>query len=81
MKKMSFVAILITSLVFSGNSASASTKPALILKGFQMYVANAKSALNTSKTNYDASVAAINVNYGTSVATAKATFEKEISTA
>lgn len=81
MNKMSFVAILITSLVFSGSSASAATKPALVLKGFQTYVANAKSALSMSKTNYDASVAAINVNYGNSVATAKATFEKEISAA
>ena len=81
MKKMIFVAILITSLVFSGNTASAATKPALVLKGFQMYVANAKSALSLSKTNYDANVSAINVSYGNAVATAKATFEKEISAA
>lgn len=76
-----FVAILISSLVLSGNSASAATKPELVLKGFQMYVANAKSALSVSKTNYDARVAAINVNYANSLATAKATFEKEISAA
>ena len=81
MKRISLVAILITSLIFSGTSASAATKPALVLKGFQMYVANAKSALAMSKTNYDASVAAINVAYANSLATSKATFEKEISTA
>lgn len=81
MKRISLVAILITSLIFSGTSASAATKPALVLKGFQIYVANAKSALAISKTNYDASVAAINVAYANSLATSKATFEKEISTA
>lgn len=81
MKKMSFVAILITSLVFSGTSAIAATKPALVLKGFQMYVAKAKSALSLSKTNYDANVLGINVSYGNAVAAAKATFEKEISVA
>jgi hypothetical protein len=81
MKRISLVAILITSLVFSETSASAATKPALVLKGFQIYVANAKSTLAMSKTNYDASVAAINVAYANSVATSKATFEKEISTA
>ena len=81
MKRIAFAGLIVTSLILSGTSASAATKPELVLKGFQSYVANAKSTLSINKTKYDANVAAINATYSTSVASVKSTFDKEILTA
>ena len=78
MKRMSLFGLIVTSLILSGTSASAATKPELVLKGFQSYVAIAKSTLASNKTKYDASVAAINATYLNSVTSAKSTFDKEI---
>jgi hypothetical protein len=78
MKRLAFLGLIVTSLVFSGTSASAATKPDLVLKGFQSYVANAKSALASSKVKYDGNVAAINATYTNSVSAAKSTYDKEV---
>jgi hypothetical protein len=75
---MVIVGLIATSLILSGTSASAATKPDLVLKGFQSYVANAKSALSSSKVKYEAGVAAINAIYSNSVTIVKSTFDKEI---
>lgn len=78
---MAFVGLIVASLILPGTSASAATKPELVLKGFQSYVANAKSALSSNKATYDASVAGINATYSNSVTSIKSTFDKEILTA
>jgi hypothetical protein len=78
MKRMTLFGLIVTSLILSGTSASAATKPELVLKGFQSYVSIAKSTLSTNKTIFDASVAAINSTYSNSVTSAKSTFDKEI---
>lgn len=78
MKRMSIVGLIVTSLIFTGTNASAASKPSLVLKGFQSYVANAKASLSSNKVKYDSSVAAINLTYSNSVALAKSNFEKEI---
>jgi hypothetical protein len=78
MKRLTLVGLIVTSLILSGTSAGAATKPELVLKGFQSYVASAKSTLSSNKTKYDASVAAINATYSNSVTIAKSNFDKEI---
>jgi len=78
MKRMAFLGLIVTSLIFSGTSASAATKPDLVLKGFQSFVANAKSALVSNKVKYDGDVAAITAIYTNSVSAAKSTYDKEI---
>jgi hypothetical protein len=78
MKRMGFVWLLITSLVLSGTNASAATKPDIVLKGFQSYVASAKSALSNNKKKYDATEAAINADYAYSKSLAKLLYDKEI---
>jgi hypothetical protein len=78
MKRMTFVGLIVTSLILSGTTASAATKPELVLKGFQSYVANAKSTLSSNKTKYEASVTAINATYSNSVTSVKSTFDREI---
>jgi len=81
MKRMTLFGLIVTSLILSGTSASAATKPDLVLKGFQSYVASAKSTLSSNKATYDASVAGINATYSNSVTSIKSTFDKEILTA
>ena len=78
MKRMSIVGLIVTSLIFTGTSASAATKPDLVLKGFQSYVANAKSTLSNNKIKYDTNVTAINAAYSNSLASAKLNYDKEI---
>jgi hypothetical protein len=78
MKRMAVVGMLVSSLVLSGTSVSAATKPDLVLKGFQSYVASAKSTLSSNKTQYDTSVAAINLIYSNSASAAKSMYDKEI---
>lgn len=78
MKRMSIVGLIVTSLIFTGTSASAATKPDLVLKGFQSYVANAKSTLASNKIKYDTNVSAINSAYSNSVTSAKLNYDKEI---
>jgi hypothetical protein len=75
---MSIVGLIVTSLIFTGTSASAATKPDLVLKGFQSYVANAKSTLSNNKIKYDTNVTAINAAYSNSLASAKLNYDKEI---
>jgi hypothetical protein len=78
MKRMAFVVLILTSLILSSSGASAATKPELVLKGFQSYVANAKSSLSSNKAKYDGNVAGISATYANSVSAAKSTFDKEI---
>ena len=78
MKRIAFLGLIATALIFSGTNASAATKPELVLKGFQSYVAIAKSSLTSNKVKYDGNVAAITAIYTNSVSTAKSTFEKEM---
>ncbi len=78
MKRKLLVLICLITVIFSNNVASAATKPDLVLKGFQAYVANAKSTLSSNKIRYESSVAAINSTYSSSVALAKLNFEKEM---
>ena len=75
---MAFVGLTVTSLILSGTSANAATKPDLVLKGFQSYVANAKSALSSNKIKYDGNAAAISATYTNSVSAAKSMYDKEI---
>ncbi len=78
MKRISLVGLIVTSLIFTGTSANAASKPELVLKGFQSYVANAKSTLSSNKIKYDTKVTAINTAYSNSVASAKLNYDKEI---
>jgi hypothetical protein len=78
MKRMAFVGLIVTSLILSSTGASAATKPELVLKGFQSYVANAKSSLSSNKAKYDGNVSAISATYANSVSAAKSTFDKEM---
>ena len=59
-------------------NANAATKPDLVLKGFQSYVAIAKSTLTSVALKYNSDIAAIDAIQAASVQVAKSTFEKEI---
>ena len=58
--------------------ANAAKKPDLVLKGFQSYVAIAKSTLTSVALKYNSDIAAIDAIQAASVQVAKSTFEKEI---
>lgn len=81
MKKLYFLALIVGSLIISGTGASAATNPNTVLKGFQTYVANAKSTLARNKIQYDSSVGSINTMYSNSESLAKTTYNNEISSA
>ena len=81
MKRIGFVGLLITTLILSGTSAHAATKPDLVLKGFQSYVSIAKSTLSKTIVKYNSDVAIINATYTASVVNIKSTYDKEVLTA
>ena len=74
--KVAIVLALLTS--FLPHSAHAATKPDLVIKGFQSYVATAKSSLVKSKAEYDAQVFAVNSFYSSTNSSIKATYDSEI---
>jgi len=81
MKRYGLILIAVVSLLLAGPNANAASKPELVIKGFQQYVANAKSALVSSKVNYESKVSSINSEYSKAIEAAKLTYDREVLTA
>ncbi len=74
------ITLAMCAILFSSGTphAQAVSKPELVLKGFQTYVSDAKSALKSSKAKYDSDVATINATYAASVASTKSNYDEEV---
>lgn len=81
MKKRCLIALIITLQILYNNQATAAVKSEIVLKGFQNYTAESKTALTLAKNKYDSNVAAINLIYSNSLSKIKSNYETEIATA
>lgn len=78
MKRYGFILVAVISLLVTGTEANAASRPDLVIKGFQQYVASAKSALVAAKVNYDSKVSSINIDYAKALEIAKSTYDREV---